>query len=326
MLGEFDLIGRYLAPLAAGVPGALGLTDDAALIDPPTGRELVLAADAMVAGVHFLPEDPPDLIARKLLRVNLSDLAAMGADALAYLITVAWPQPLDEAWVARFAAGLAEDQDIFHVGLLGGDTTRTPGPLTLSLTAIGTVARGRALKRSGAQPGDLVFVSGTLGDGALGLKVRRGEGPDLSEAESNFLSGRYLLPEPRITLGQALANEALAHAAIDISDGLVADLGHLLESSGLSGEVEAPSLPISEAAKAALTADPSLLALVLAGGDDYELLFTSTAERAGEVAEVADRLGLAITCIGRLTAGTGLLVRDEAGKALPLDRGGWTHF
>ena len=326
MLGEFDLIGRYLAPLAAGAPGALGLADDAGLLDPPSGQELVLTADAMIAGGHFLPDDPPDLIARKLLRVNLSDLAAMGAGTLGYLMTVAWPQPLEEAWVARFAAGLSEDQDSFGITLLGGDTTRTPGPLTLSLTAIGSVPRGQALKRSGAQPGDLVFVSGTLGDAALGLKVRRGEGLGLSNSDAAILARRYQLPEPRISLGQALAAGRLAHAAIDVSDGLVADIGHLLAASKLSGEVEAPSVPLSEAAKAALSADPSLLDLVLTGGDDYELLFTVAAERAGEVAEVADRLDLSITCIGSLAAGAGLVVRDDSGNVLPLGHGGWTHF
>jgi thiamine-monophosphate kinase len=324
--GEFELIRRYLAPLAAGAPGALGLGDDAALLAPPAGEDLVLTADALVAGVHFLPDDPADLVARKLLRVNLSDLAAMGARPLGYLMTAAWPLPPDEAWVARFAAGLAEDQETFGVALLGGDTTGTPGPLTLSLTAVGAVAPGRALKRSAARAGELVYVSGSIGDGALGLKVCRGEAPALSEPQRAYLADRYRLPRPRLALGRALAEGGLARAAIDVSDGLAADLGHILEASGLSGIVEAATLPLSDAARTALAADPSLLAGLIGGGDDYELLFTVAPERVGEVAALAGRLDLPLTRIGRLDEGRGLAVLDAAGQEVSLETKGWTHF
>ena len=326
VLGEFELIKRYLAPLAGAAPGALGLRDDAAVIDPPAGTELVLTADALIEGVHFLSDDPPDRVGRKLLRVNLSDLAAMGARPLGYLMTVAWPQPPEETWVAAFAAGLEEDQKTYGLTLLGGDTTRTPGPLSLSLTALGAVPAGRALMRSAAAEGDLVYVSGSIGDGALGLEVCRGGLMQLAEEQRAYLADRYRLPRPRLDLGQALVESGLSRAAIDVSDGLAADLGHLLEVSGLSAEVDTPALPLSGAAKAALAADPALLGRLITGGDDYELLFTVAPGREKEVAALSDRLELALTRIGRLAAGSGLTVRDAAGKALALVSGGWTHF
>ena len=326
MLGEFELIARYLAPLAARSPGALGLKDDAALITPPEGAELVLTADALVAGVHFLEDDPPALVARKLLRVNLSDLAAMGARPLGYLLTVAWPQPFEESWVAGLASGLAEDQESFGISLLGGDTTRTPGPLTLSLTALGAVPRGRALKRSAACAGDLLYLSGWLGDAALGLKVCRGELPGLSAGHRAYLADRYRLPRPRLALGQALAESGLARAAIDVSDGLAADLGHILETSGLAARVDSGTLPLSEAARAALAADPALLETLITGGDDYELLIAVPPERAGEVPDLAARLDLPLTPIGRLARGAGLSILDPAGREIRLSSGGWTHF
>ncbi len=326
VLGEFELIKRYLAPLTGAAPGALGLRDDAAVIDPPAGTELVLTADALIEGVHFLSDDPPDRVGRKLLRVNLSDLAAMGARPLGYLMTVAWPQPPEETWVAAFASGLEEDQKTYGLTLLGGDTTRTPGPLSLSLTALGAVPAGRALMRSAAAEGDLVYVSGSIGDGALGLEVCRGGLMQLAEEQRAYLADRYRLPRPRLDLGQALVESGLSRAAIDVSDGLAADLGHLLEVSGLSAEVDTPALPLSGAAKAALAADPALLGRLITGGDDYELLFTVAPGREKEVAALSDRLELALTRIGQFAAGSGLTVRDAAGKALALVSGGWTHF
>jgi len=223
---EFDLIARYFAPLAAGAPGALGLLDDAALVDVSPGHRLVVTVDAVVAGVHFLADDPPDLIARKALRVNLSDLAAMGARPLGYFLAAAFADQ-DEPWLAAFAAGLAEDQASFGVALMGGDTVATPGPLTLAITAIGEVRSGRELRRSAAKAGDLIFVTGTLGDGALGLAALRGALPALSGAQRDFLARRYHLPEPRIDFGRALTEEGLALCGMDISDGLGADLGHI---------------------------------------------------------------------------------------------------
>jgi len=330
MIGEFELIERYLRPLAAGSPGAFALTDDAALLTPPPGRDIVITADAMVAGVHFLPDDPPDLVARKLLRVNLSDLAAMGATPIGYLITASWPQDIGqdggEDWLASFTAGLAADQAEFEVGLLGGDTTRTPGPMVLSLTALGSVPGGRCLRRSTARDGDLVFVSGSIGDGALGLEVLRGGLTGLSPEHGASLVDRYRLPRPRLALGQCLLAEGLASAALDISDGLVADLGHIAGSSGLAATLEAPAVPLSPAAQAVLAAEPERLQQVITGGDDYELLFTAAPADSGALAALSDELGLPLTRIGVMSTGQGVRVRDATGAEMSLEHAGWTHF
>ena len=224
---EFSLIARHFRPLAG--PGALDLSDDAALLTPPSGRQLVLTTDAMVAGVHFLPDDPPDLVGRKLLRVNLSDLAAKGAVPLNYLMTVSVPKDTPEAWYAGFAAGLARDQATYGVTLLGGDTTSTPGPISLSLTIIGHVAPGTAIHRFGAQAGDEIWVTGTIGDGALGLAAATGR---LSDA-TGFLLDRYRLPQPRVGLELA----GIASAGMDVSDGLVQDLGHICRASALAADI-----------------------------------------------------------------------------------------
>lgn len=301
---EFALIHRHFRPLAG--QGGLDLSDDAALLTPPPGRELVLAADAMVAGVHFLPEDPPETIGRKLLRVNLSDLAAMGAEPLAYLMTVALPSGTADDWVAGFVAGLALDQAEFGLQVLGGDTVSTPGPLTLSLTILGTVAPGQALRRSGARPGDELWVSGTIGDGALGLRAARGE---IADADG-YLAGRYRLPTPRLALGRAL--RGVATACMDVSDGLVQDLGHLCRASGCGAVMEAGRVPLSAAAGGAD------LSLLLTGGDDYELLFAA--------APGAVPAGLAATRIGHFVAGEGVRVLDAAGRPMVFDRPGWSHF
>jgi thiamine-monophosphate kinase len=324
--GEFELIETYFAPLAKGATGALGLTDDAALLSPPAGRDLVLAADAMIEGVHFLPDDPADLVARKLLRVNLSDLAAMGAAPFGYLLTAAWPDSRDEAWIARFAEGLAEDQEIFPVHLIGGDTTRTTGPVALSLTAVGTVAAGRGLTRGGARAGDLLFVSGTIGDSSLGLKILQGELAVPDAADRAALVARHRLPEPRLALGQALLDEELATAAIDVSDGLAADVGHIAETSGLAARIELAAVPLSAAAGRVVMQDPALRAALFGGGEDFELAFAVPPERAAAVALLAERLDLPLSRIGALADGEGVRVVDEAGRDVALASAGWTHF
>lgn len=317
-LGEFELIDRLLKPLARGFPGALDLTDDAALVEVPEGLELVIAKDAIVAGVHFLEEDPPELVAGKLLRVNLSDLAAMGADPLAYLTVLARSRDIDDAWLRRFAAGLMADQERFGCHLLGGDTVSTPGPLVLSLTILGTVPKGRALLRRGARPGDDVWVSGTLGDAALGLRVLRGLA--VPEDEAMALVDRYRTPRPRLELGRHL--RGLATAAIDVSDGLVADLGHILEASGVGAVLDASLLPLSPVA----VGIPGAREAALTGGDDYEILFTAPAERRAAVEALRARLDHRLTRIGTIRAGQGLEVEDGAGNRLAVARGGWRHF
>ena len=326
--GEFERIAAFFAPLTEGFPGALGLRDDAALISPPPGRDLAVTTDTLVAGVHFMGDEPPGLIAAKLLRVSLSDLAAMGATPLAYTLNIALPADIGDDWLREFADGLAADQRAFDIGLAGGDSVSTPGPATLTVTAMGSVEAGRALRRSGAQVGDIVYVSGTIGDGALGLKRLQGGLPGLSPEHGDELIGRYRLPRPRIGLGTRLLG--LAGAAIDISDGLAADLGHLLECSGTDAgpagaEIEAATIPLSPPAAKALSADPGLMETILTGGDDYELLFTVAPGYAGKMTELARDLDLPLTPIGRVTAGGGLRVVGVDGREMKLAKAGWTH-
>lgn len=311
---EFALIGKYFRPLA-GPPG-LDLSDDAAIFSPPAGRELVVAADAMVAGVHFLPDDPPETIGRKLLRVNLSDLAAMGAEPLGYLMTIAVPRETPENWFAGFAAGLAADQAAFGVSLFGGDTSATLGPVSLSLTILGHVAARAAVRRNGARPGDGLWVTGTIGDGALGLLARQGRIPD----PDGFLTERYRLPQPRL----GLAIGGIASAALDVSDGLLQDAGHLCRAGGLAVEIAAAAVPLSAAARAA---GPEWRDLCLTGGDDYELLLAVPPEREAALLLAAERAATPVTRIGQFAAGPpGVTLRDAAGAHPSLSRGGWSHF
>jgi thiamine-monophosphate kinase len=321
---EFELIARYFAPLAAASPGALELTDDAALAKPPAGHQHVIATDTLIEGVHFLADDPPGLIARKLLRVNLSDIAAMGAVPRYYLLAFSLAAGIGESWLAEFAAGLKADQDEFGVVLLGGDTTSTPGPMSLTLTAIGDVPDGAEIRRSTARPGDLVYVSGTLGDAALGIRVLTGEISGLTEAAAAMLADRYRLPRPRVTLGPAL--RGLATAMTDISDGLVADLGHICETSGVGARIAAESTPLSAEAAAAVAHDPSALQIVLTGGDDYELAFTADPASADAIDAAARAAGIQVTEIGHVTDGSGVSVIDENGDEITVKTMGYRHF
>ncbi|MGZ5104891.1 MAG: thiamine-phosphate kinase [Usitatibacter sp.] len=327
--GEFELIARYFAPLARGFPGAYGLLDDAAVIAPPPGHELVAKTDAIVGGVHFLDDDPPELVARKALRVNLSDLAAKGAMPRAYMLDLMLPKTVTEDWIAAFARGLAQDQDEYGVHLIGGDMDSTPGPVTIAIMAFGDVTVGRMIRRHGARAGDLVFVTGTIGDAAFGLEALRGAWPNLDAGDAAFLIDRYRLPRPRVTLGPRLAG--LASAALDVSDGLLADLRHLCEVSELTAVIEAPLVPLSAAARAVLATSSARIATVLTGGDDYEILFAAPVMAAGELATLSRTLGVPITAIGRMEPASKATVArvsvlDEAGRPLAFDRGGWTHF
>ena len=321
-LGEFERIRRFFAPLAG--PGGLGLVDDAALVDCTPGRRLVITADAIVAGVHYLPEDPPDLVARKLLRVNLSDLAAMGARPLHYVLTTALPAELGREWLARFAEGLGEDQRRYGIHLLGGDSVGTRGPAVLSLTAIGEVAADQEIRRSRAQPGDLVWVSGSIGDAFLGLGVLRGAYPDLAPEHRDYLVRRFRIPEPRTELGPRLCG--IAHAMIDVSDGLLADLGHICETSRAAAIVELDLLPLSSAARAVVERDPGIRVRLAAAGDDYELLFAAPADAAERVAALSLRLGVPVTRIGRIDVGTGVRLINSDGHQIALEATGYRHF
>jgi len=310
--GEFGRIARYFVPLASAE--ALGLADDAALWTPPEGQTVVLTIDQMIEGVHFLPDDPPSCVARKLLRRNLSDIAAMGAKPVGYLLTTALRKETPEAWLEDFASGLKTDQARYGIVLWGGDSTSTSGPIMASVTMIGTVATGAALRRNGARDGDALFVTGTIGDAVLGLHAARGE---ISDPTGHFRV-RHLLPEPRV--GLALAG--VAHAVIDVSDGLVQDLGHLCVTSGLGAAVEAALVPLSPEARAA---GAEWREMMLTGGDDYELLIAAPPE--AEAALQAACANVPLTRIGRFTSDQHeVIVIDETGARLGFARTGWQHF
>ncbi len=323
-MDEFGLIARSFAPLAAGEPGAFGLTDDAAVLDLAPGTRLVVTTDALVAGVHFLADDPPAEIARKLMRVNLSDLAAMGARPRGVLLDAVLPRSTTESWLAEFSRGLAGDVAEFAAPLVGGDTVATDGPLTLVLTALGTVDRRGALLRSGAKVGEDIYVSGTIGDGALGLKALRGEIKGLDAVSRDALVARYRVPQPRVGLGPLLVG--IAGACMDVSDGLIGDLGHICDCSGVGARITAAAVPVSAAARRVLVRDPALLTAVLTGGDDYELLFTAPAAARDAVAGAARSAGVPVARIGMVVEGRGVEVSDAQVLGLTFSRGGYSHF
>jgi thiamine-monophosphate kinase len=322
---EFDSIDRLFRPLAAGAPEARGLLDDAAVVPSRPGHDLVITKDALVEGVHFLPIDPLDLVARKLLRVNLSDLAAKGAEPYGYFLAACWPPRCGWAEREAFAEGLKQDQEHYGLKLFGGDTTSTPGPLTLSVTALGWVPQGRAVARAGARPGDLLLVSGTIGDGWLGLQAARGDLGHLEFARVEALERRYHLPEPRTALARLIREHAAA--AADVSDGLIADASHIAEASGLAVEVRLELLPLSRAAKAWLEhrVDPvASLADLATGGDDYEIACAVRPDRVEAFVRAADKAGVHLAPVGRFTEGEGARATFE-GKPVPLQRTGWRH-
>ena len=319
-MDEFTSIRELFAPLA--LPEAEGLRDDAAFIAHRPGEELVVTADAVVEGVHFLSGTRPDLIARKLLRVNLSDLAAKAAEPFGYLLSVAWPGNWDGSARSAFARGLAEDQATFGIGLLGGDTVGTPAPMTASITAFGYAPR--AVRRRGACPGDLLLVSGTIGDGWLGLQAARGE-LVLERPHLGALEARYALPEPRLALRDVLRRHATA--ALDVSDGLIADVGHLAAASGVAIGLELDRMPLSSMGAAWLIhrADRAEgLEALASGGDDYELAFTIEPGALAAVAAAAQKAGTLVTVIGSVATGEGVraLVNGELRRPL---RTGWRH-
>jgi thiamine-monophosphate kinase len=308
---EFDDIARLFRPLTGGAAGAFDLLDDAAVIPQRPGFDLVVTKDAIVEGVHFPVGEAPDLVARKLVRVNLSDLAAKAAEPFACFLAVAWPRSFTSDDRACFAEGLGEDLRTFGVNLLGGDTVVTPGPFTASLTAMGWVAEGRMLRRAGARAGDRVAVSGTIGDGVLGLAAARGEIDD----PDGWLAGRYRLPTPRLELRDRL--RAWAGAAADVSDGLVADAGHLGEASNVQISLDLDLMPLSAPARRWLEAQPDRTAALVrlaTGGDDYEIVCTMS----GETPE-------GFTEIGAVSAGSGVVV-EAGGRTVNITRGGWAHL
>jgi thiamine-monophosphate kinase len=321
---EDDLIARYFSPLAG--EGGLGLRDDAACLSPLAGHDLVLTADALVETVHFLPGDAPGSVARKALGVNVSDLAAKGADPAGFLLSLALPEGWTEDWLAGFATGLGEAARDFSCPLLGGDTVRARGALTLSVTAVGQVPAGRMVRRTTARDGDVICVTGTIGDAALGLGLRSSPawaGGLLSE-EAAFLADRYLHPQPRHRLAAPLRTHA--RAAMDVSDGLAGDLAKMMRASGVTAVVETDRVPLSPAARAAIRADPSLLDLALTGGDDYEILCTLPENSLDRLLKEADRVGVALSVIGRVVAGDGLPVFRRQDSERRFDAGSYSHF
>lgn len=324
--GEDSLIARYFKPIAAD-PGAFGLNDDAAVLRA-AGEEIVVTTDAIVEGVHFLAEDPPDTVARKALRVNLSDLAAKGAAPAGFVLTLALHQ-VDDSWLAAFARGLGEDAGTFECPLLGGDTVSTPGPVTVSITAFGRVPVGRMVRRSGAQPGERVLVTGTIGDAALGLDILKGG--RIAQAIGNDAAGRehlisrYRVPQPRNALAGAIRDHA--SAAMDVSDGLAGDLAKLCAASGVSAAIDAPSIPTSAAAAHLLASAAVRLEALVSAGDDYEILCTVAEDCFEAIAAAARQAGVALTSIGTIIAGTHApRFLDAQGSEIVLKRLSYSHF
>lgn len=316
-MDEFARIDRFFRPLSRGHAGAWSLGDDAAAIP----GDQVIAVDALVEGVHFLPDDPPDTVARKALRVNLSDMAAMGAMPTAYLLALALPADRDEVWLEGFAAGLRSDQERFGIHLIGGDSVSTRGPVAISITMLGAAPPTGPLRRSGARAGDRLYVSGTLGDGALGLLVRTGRLPALVRAAPDaaaWLSGRYREPEPRTDLGRMIAGRATA--AIDVSDGLASDAGHLCAQSGVGARIHVDRLPLSAAGRRAIALAPERAGLVLTGGDDYELLFAGP---PGLDALAAPPV--TVTEIGACTVERAVRFVDGTGREVAFREKGYRH-
>lgn len=326
--GEDRLIGRFFRPLATD-PRALSLIDDVALMRPPSGCDLVLKTDAIVGGVHFLPDDPADTVARKALRVNLSDLAAKGAAPSGYLLTLALPEGVPDAWLSEFARGLKEDAETFACPLLGGDTVRTSGPIVVSVAAIGILPSGSMVGRTGARAGDHVVVTGAIGDAVLGLHAQRDEARavrwGLDRAMREYLVNRYRVPQPRNALAEAI--RACANASMDVSDGLAGDLGKLCRASGVGALIEVERVPASPAGRAVLAADPSLRKGMLTGGDDYEIVCTVPEDRLDRFLKMAGAARVDVAAIGRVAEkAAGVRFVDRDGAPLVFARPSFSHF
>jgi thiamine-monophosphate kinase len=320
--GEDDLIARYFTPLASD-PGAFGLVDDAAILKG-SSDDLVVTTDAIVEGVHFLPDDPPDTIARKALRVNLSDLAAKGAAPAGFVLTLALREASD-SWLTPFAQGLGEDARHFACPLLGGDTVSTPGPLTISVTAFGRVPAGRMVRRSGAVAGDVVVVTGTIGDATLGLALLKHGSPSGSPAAQKALITRYRVPQPRVGIAAAVRDHA--SAAMDVSDGLAGDLAKLCKASAVSAEIKLEQVPLSPGARAGLAAKLTTIEALISGGDDYEVLCTVPEGSLSAFVSAAKAQGVEATAIGVIREGTAPPRFVAAGgRAIALKHGSYSHF
>lgn len=321
-MDEFGIIARHFAPLAT-TPGAFGLKDDAAAIAARPGFDLIVTTDQIAEGTDFFKHDPPATIAKKALRVNLSDLAAKGAAPDCYLLAIALPPGMTEEWLADFAAGLAADQARYGISLLGGDTSATEGPLTITLTAFGFVPQGRMVTRGGARPGDAIYVTGGIGDSAGGLAIFNREKHALTEAQRDHLVARYRMPEPPIDFGKRLPG--LATASVDVSDGLIADVGHLASASRVAVEIEAEAIPMSDALRAYWGAGPDAILRAATSGDDYQIAFSASPAREGDIRAAAMQTGVTVTRIGVVAAGEGVLLNYQC-RPLPVPKPGYRHF
>lgn len=319
--GEFELIATLFAPLARGAAGAFGLRDDVAVLAPPSGHAHVLKTDSIIESVHFRRADPAGTVGRKSLRRALSDQAAKGAIPSAWLLALALPSWPDMQWLEDFTAGLATDGAEFAIPLLGGETNATPGPLTITVTAIGHVPAGDIVRRNGAKAGDGVFVTGTIGDAGAGLSLADAVTCD---AARDYLVSRYRLPQPRLALGLALRR--IASAAIDVSDGLLADSRHIADASGARIVIEVARIPLSDEYRL-LKGDTREARVVAAtAGDDYEIAFTAPQSAVSDIAEAARRTQTSVTRIGTVETGSGVALTDESGAEIAVGRLGYTHF
>lgn len=327
--GEFEIIARYLAPLADNTAGACGLLDDAAFLSPDGAGTLVLTMDTLVAGVHFRVEDRPEHVAQKALAVNISDLAAKGAEPLVYLLSLSLSGAPDATWLQAFAAGLKSAQEAFGCQLTGGDTVSTPGPLALTVTAIGRAGAGGMVLRSGAAIGESIYVTGAIGDAALGLRLlldaSLADRLGLESSDTAYLKSRYWTPQPRLAAVSALRD--FASAAMDISDGLVGDLAKLCGASDVGAAIESNAVPLSEAATRALGAEPGLLDTFLTGGDDYEILATVPAAKCQKFEHACRTACLSVTAIGQVVeAEAGVVVKGNDGQPLNFTGPSFDHF
>ncbi len=317
-MAEFDRIRNYFLPLTDSNAMARDLADDAAVIQPVEDTSFVVTTDALTEGIHFFPDTQPSLIAQKALRVNLSDLAAMGATPHAYTLSLLIPHHCDDTWIDAFCHGLAEDQERFGIQLIGGDSSSIDGPVTLSITAFGLAKHHNLLSRSGAQSGDDVWVSGSIGDAFLGLHAIKQQ-----QHHHEALINRYHLPQPRIILGQAL--HGMAHSAIDVSDGLLQDLEHICHASAVGADIQLQAIPVSDIAREYTDGHHINPVDLLAGGDDYELLFTASPDCHSAIETLSRKLSLPLTCIGAMKDGHDVTLRDEDGDEITMQHKGYQH-
>jgi thiamine-monophosphate kinase len=321
---EFDLIEELFVPLAKSHTGAAELKDDCATLSVSRGYEALYSMDTLVEGVHFFKDDPANLVAKKLLRVSLSDLAASGGVPKGYLLALSLSPEISYEWLQSFATGLSEDQTEYNITLLGGDTTSTTGPLTLSLTAVGEIPAGRAVRRSGAVVGDDIYVTGTIGDAAIALRLIAEFGREAACNKYPALCDRYVLPQPRTALGPLMVGTA--SACVDVSDGLFADLDHICDASGVGATVFQGDIPLSSSAALVLDRNSEYWQSVFGGGDDYELLFSAASEKKELVQRLGAQAGISVNRIGSIVSKMGISILDSEGKQLTIENTGWKHF